>query len=211
ATSTNTWFSDGAGNYYGFPPIGGRGPSISGQQQIAGTFSGTYDGGGYKIINLYIRRPNDMIGLFGQIQNATIKNLALKDPTIIIPSQTSGYNYGVGILIGYCPGGSTVTNVAINGGSINCTISGGTASLGTIVGWDAGLTDSNTSTSASVTLNRGYAGAFVGYKASGSSNYTNCNARGNITATTTNGNKIGGFAGVIDGTIVLQNALPPEM
>lgn len=200
ATVTNSWFSDGSGNFYGFPPIGGRGSSLSGTSQISGIFQGTYDGGGYKITNLYIRRPNDMIALFGQISNATIKNLALETPTVIIPSALSDKIYGAGILVGYCQGGSTVLNVALNGGSLSSTTSSSTASLGTIVGWDAGITISNTSTSASVNLTGGYAGAFVGYKAYGNSTYTNCSARGNISSTTNNGARIGGFAGIIDGT-----------
>lgn len=46
-------------------------------------FAGTYDGGHFKILNLFINRPNQHhVGLFGFISGATIKNLVIEDANI---------------------------------------------------------------------------------------------------------------------------------
>jgi hypothetical protein len=46
-------------------------------------FTGFYDGGHYKIINLFINRPQqNHVGLFGYISGATIKNLVIEDANI---------------------------------------------------------------------------------------------------------------------------------
>ncbi len=66
-------YSNGIGEYYGFNPIG----------NLSNKFNGTFDGLGFTISNLYINRPSqDYIGLFGYTNNATIKNIGLKDVNI---------------------------------------------------------------------------------------------------------------------------------
>ena len=69
-SQTVTW-NDGRG----FNPIGG---------ETAGTFfSGTIDGNGYKISNLYINRPTEVVGLVGVATTcAQIRNLGLEDVAI---------------------------------------------------------------------------------------------------------------------------------
>lgn len=69
-SQTVTW-NDGRG----FNPIGG---------ETAGTFfSGTIDGNGYKISNLYINRPTEVVGLIGIATTcAQIRNLGLEDVVI---------------------------------------------------------------------------------------------------------------------------------
>lgn len=58
-------------------------------------FRGVFDGNGHKIKNLYINNPEqDYIGLFGYINNATIKNIILQKANII------GKNY-IGGIAGY--------------------------------------------------------------------------------------------------------------
>lgn len=58
-------------------------------------FNGTFDGLGFTISNLYINRPTQSyVGLFGYTNNATIKNIGLKDVNI------KGNN-NVGALVGY--------------------------------------------------------------------------------------------------------------
>ena len=71
-------------------------------------FNGNYDGRGFKIINLYIDRANfNNVGLFERLSGATIKNLTLKNITVI------GNNY-VGGLCGKSEN-STITNCFVDG------------------------------------------------------------------------------------------------
>jgi TonB family protein len=86
-------------------------------------FSGTFDGGGFVISNLTINRPNASLvqGLFGGIENATIKNLGLENVNI------RGDN-AIGALV------AGVTN---NSSIINCYSTGtikGNENVGGLVG-----------------------------------------------------------------------------
>jgi gliding motility-associated-like protein len=133
--------------------------------------------------------------LFGYAgAGATIKNLILETPTVIISSTSAPY--GAGILIGYSMG-ATVDNVNINGGSlVSNNVTGGFASAGAIVGWEDGITVSNTTTSASITTNSGFCGGFLGIKAGGNSCFSNCSTSGNVIST--GGSRVGGFLGQTD-------------
>ncbi len=65
ASATATWNPDGTGGYYGFGPIG---------RHVG--FTGTFDGGGHTISNLYIRWPGNQNGLFGLLETAgVVENL----------------------------------------------------------------------------------------------------------------------------------------
>jgi hypothetical protein len=78
ATETSTW---NAGS--GFSPIG----------TMATYFTGTFDGKGYEISNLYINRPGeDFVGFFGISENSTISNFK-------IDAEVTGNDY-VGVLTG---------------------------------------------------------------------------------------------------------------
>lgn len=201
ASATSGWFLQSGTDYYGFPCIGGI-SNIGGQK--IGNFLGNYNGQGFSISNLYIRRPNDYIGLFGRIgSQSSIKNLVLLNPTVIISSNNSVN--GAGILIGNASG-ATIDNVTISGGTLTSNnVTGFYASLGTIVGWEEGCTISNTSTSASINSNAGYIGGFTGIKGAYTSTYTNCKSTGNINST--GSTRVGGFLGLADnnGTLNMTN------
>ncbi|MDP6770694.1 MAG: fibronectin type III domain-containing protein, partial [Anaerolineales bacterium] len=84
AASTSSWYG-GAG----FFPIGATSPY----------FTGIYDGGNYKISNLYINSPNIFyIGLFGVNygSNAVLKNLGLINVNITV-GNVVGDSYGGGL------------------------------------------------------------------------------------------------------------------
>ncbi len=83
ASETSTW-NGGAG----FAPVGtGTNP-----------FTGTLDGNGYEIRDLYINRPGELnVGMFGQVNGATIENLK-------VTGSVSG-NGWVGGLVGYSVSG----------------------------------------------------------------------------------------------------------
>ena len=68
-------------------------------------FIRTFDGNGYSIKNLKINQPKGYyVGLFGGINNATIKNLNISDANVVGGYYTGG-------LVGYSPNGiSTISN-----------------------------------------------------------------------------------------------------
>lgn len=124
ATNTNTWsWVDVNGNdAVGIKSIGDG----------DGSFFGTYDGQGYSISNLYIRRRiGDNIGLFGNTHQATIKNLNLTNANITSfydgNEENVSYDYIGGLI-----GASIESNV------INCSISGSVSGgfyVGGLVGY----------------------------------------------------------------------------
>lgn len=79
-------------------------------------FTGTFDGKGYKILNLTInsntRAENNKVGLFASLGDCTISNLVIENAIIT----DEGYNPHVGILAGrayYTK--PTITNVSVQG------------------------------------------------------------------------------------------------
>lgn len=95
-----------------------------------GSFTGSYDGGGYTISGLKIDLSggiyveNTTAGLFGRIQNAQIRNLTLADIEIISANNI----VGTGGIAGWATSGSSIQNVHITG-----QISG-TDNIGGLVG-----------------------------------------------------------------------------
>ena len=116
ASATSTWNS-GAG----FAPIGASSPY----------YTGSLDGQGHVIRNLFINRPGtDDVGLFGDVESGgLIKNLGLDNATV------TGRNE-VGILAGYvdyvaivnCHSKGTVTGVEYIGGLVGESDAGDIAS-----------------------------------------------------------------------------------
>ena len=73
-------------------------------------FTGNFDGRGYTISNLTIRRPTESyIGLFGNVEDGTIKNVVLENVAVVGESYT-------GALAGTMSG--HVSNVFVKGGSV---------------------------------------------------------------------------------------------
>lgn len=67
-----------------------------GERSLTSGFSGTFEGNGYRIDNLYVNRPGTSSqGLFSYIQGATLRNLVLSGPL----AQVRGGQY-VGSLVG---------------------------------------------------------------------------------------------------------------
>lgn len=87
-------------------------------------FRGILDGNGKTISGLWINRPNaDNIGLVAYALGVTIKNLIIKDANI------NGHDT-VGILIGSCNSGCTVSNCTISGEVIGNSFVGGCVGAG---------------------------------------------------------------------------------
>ena len=91
---------------------------------VSNSFKGTFDGDGHtisglKIVNISKNLQN--VGLFGVLDGAVVKNLAIEDARVY------GYNH-VGILAGQIKGESVITDVTVEGTAAANTSSGGYAS-----------------------------------------------------------------------------------
>ena len=142
-------------------------------------FTGTFDGNGYSISNLYISNPSsDYKGLFGLARGATIKNLTLKNVDI------SGKDR-----IGGICGNITSTTIS------NCIVTGkisGQQYVGGICGYSEGRsTLSYCSVAGEVSGNR-YVGGICGEQYSGSNNIDYCCNSASVTATS---ECVGGITG----------------
>lgn len=203
ATDTSTWDS-GAG----WMPIGNS----------TTKFTGSYDGGGYTISNLYINRPGtSYVGLFGYIDASYkyFQNIVLDGGSITGGGPTGAIAgalyYGI---MENCSSSATVngtsnvgglagqlvSNASTNGIIRNCSSSGavnGSGQAGGLVGLnqangDAGIHQSFATGNVNIgTGNK--AGGLVGYNGYGSirNSYS--------TGTVTGGSEIGGFIGFTNG------------
>jgi len=187
------------------------------------SFSGSYNGQGYTISNLYINNPSaNNYGLFGYCANATIKNLGLTNVSITAGDEVGG-------LVGYMDAGSTVSNCYVTGvvssslpgvvGGLlgeafdatitdcyaECTISEG-AKAGGLIGMLSGGSLSNSYASGSITASQAsYIGGLIGGMQLSAGNINSCYSSSAITI---NGEYSGGksFTGGFVGYIY-QNAL----
>ncbi|MEQ9263601.1 MAG: hypothetical protein RLN81_00145, partial [Balneolaceae bacterium] len=77
-------------------------------------FTGSYDGGGFTISNLVIKRSaSDTVGLFAKVTGGTLTNLILSNPSV------TGQNY-VGALVGFTgTSKASISNIGIKGGSVS--------------------------------------------------------------------------------------------
>ncbi len=183
-----TWTDENSENAKGFKSIG------NGSQ----SFWGNYDGQDHSIDGLYIERNTaDNVGMFGNVYDATIKNLHLTN--VNIRSYYDGnqanisYDY-IGALVGTCSG-STIINCHSSG-----SVSGG-GSVGGLIGYTASSdinspSIENCSSSCTVT-GVSWVGGLIG---SNSDAYVNnCNSTGTVTGTSNiqgeDVSNIGGFVG----------------
>jgi len=199
----------GYNEVYGWTPIGLQN----------NVFSGSLDGNGYKIKNLYINRPNcyselNSFGLFGYVggNNPIIRNLELENANV------SGCDK-VGALVGVSLLSSnfnldniTVSNVIINstgvssGGIIgthyngiisNSSVTGNINGISYVGGLTGAMAQNskiiNSSSSATVSGNNGVGGLVANAGGQVINSYSNGNVTGN--------NTVGGISGVVTGDI----------
>lgn len=153
---------------------------------IANKFTGTFNGNGYTISNLTINRPDTTCqGLFGDANNATLKNINIKNANITA-------NIGGGILMGAQRGGST-SNCHTEG-----VLVGKTHSFGGIVGQFYGEIK-NCSSNVKIEGNSNLfyrVGGLIGHIAGGEAKVDSCYAISNISGT----NDLGGLIGRLNNT-----------
>jgi hypothetical protein len=167
-----------AGPAEGFAPIGNSSTD----------FTGSYDGGGYTIDNLYIYRPStDYIALFGYTNDATITNIGVTNVDI------TGRNY-VGGIVGWHNGFGGTMSYSYTTGSVHGEDYGSGSSLGPginvggIMGYTNGGTILNSYSTASVS---GYEsiGGLLGTNSYGT--ISKCYAAGSVSGTNDTGGLVG--------------------
>ncbi|WP_075602692.1 GLUG motif-containing protein [Saccharicrinis aurantiacus] len=175
AKETSTWVDDNDVDKKGFTPIG---------NYESKKFTGSFDGQGYTISNLYIDRPIDpYTGFFGYTSFAEIKNLNLLNHTIIGGDNT-------GALIG------SSANTDLENCSANGSVQGKTNVGGLLGKYSSGMTAGvskgkleNCYSEGSVKGSGTYAGGLVGI-ASGEI-IERCYSKANVSGYQT----VGGFVG----------------
>ena len=148
---------------------------------VGNAYSGTFDGSGKTISNLYIKAEKREAGLFGYTFQSTIKNLTFENANV---TNTELYT---GILVGDASYQTTLQNIKI---STKCQIIGGKDYTGGI----AGSLDGNAYNCVNYAMVQGQedvGGLFGLYNRTGNS-MTACANYGNVTATS---NTVGGLVG----------------
>jgi hypothetical protein len=145
-------------------------------------FTGSFDGRGYEIRNLFINRSDeDDVGLFSAVeQSGVIKNIGVTNATVIGQDRVGG-------LVGYNSGG--IVSNSYSTGSVTGTI----YHVGGLVGGNEG-TVSNSYSSGSVTGDK-YVGGLVGTNIG---TVSNSYSTGSVTG---NDDLLGGLVGVNEGTV----------
>ncbi len=170
ASATTTW-----NNNHGFNPIGSS----------TTPFTGSYDGQGYSINELYIYSTDGDIGLFGSSNSATLSNIVLTDCSV-------RGNDGTGGLVGDSHN-DTITNCCVSG-----SVDGDYANGGLIGRLTGGAISSCYSIANVTCISTGdRTGGLVGNVTSGAS-IDNCYAHGTVSGD----NKVGGLVGQIDASTV---------
>ena len=192
------WDNDGSANWdaadqLGFTPIG------VGSYGAPSHFLGQYDGGNFKIKNLYIRLvytatpptadPHD-VGLFGFVGvTGRLKNIRLENVNV-----TGGYNYATGALAGYIqtyPADLSVENCYSTG------VVTGKDFVGGLIGYNDRASITNSYSLCAVTGTGGMLGGLIGV-AQYELNLNNCFSAGNVSGASTTYNA-GGLVGEFTG------------
>ena len=176
ASATSSW-NGGAG----FSPIGNS----------TTNFTGSYDGQGFTLSNLYINRPSeDYIGFFGVVTGGTISNTNLTSISIYGKYVTGG-------LVGDSEVGSLIQNCYTSGSIVS-----GSSAVGGLIGrCDHTVTSSGSTCDVTVISDglwdyeRNF-GGFVGWAAE-EAIISQCYSTGDVTGW----DNVGGFAGQTCGTI----------
>jgi len=148
-------------------------------------FTGTFDGQGYEIKDLFINRPSeDYVGLFGAVDvGGAVKNVGVVDGTV------SGDWY-VGGLVGRIDG-------IVSNSYSTCNVTGYCV-VGGLVGCNYG-TASNCSAAGDVSASWRYAGGLAGIN---QGNVSSCYATGDVTG---GGHTVGGLMGRSDPSGTVDN------
>ena len=149
---------------------------------VGNAYTGTFDGSGKTISNLYIKTENQQAGLFGYTYQSTIKNLTFENANV---TNTELYT---GILVGDAGYQTTLQNIKIS--TNKCQVIGGKDYTGGI----AGSLDGNAYNCVNYAMVQGQedVGGLFGYYDRAGNSMTACANYGKVTATS---NTVGGLVG----------------
>lgn len=156
---------------------------------VGNAYTGTFDGSGKTISNLYIKTENQQAGLFGYTFQSTIKNLTFENANV---TNTELYT---GILVGDAGYQTTLQNIKIS--TNKCQVIGGKDYTGGI----AGKLDGNANNCVNYATVQGIkdVGGLFGYYDRAGNSMTACANYGKVTATS---KTVGGLVGYFSsGTI----------
>lgn len=186
----------------GFNPIG---------YDSSHSFTGSYNGQGYTISNLYINRPtNGYVALFGSAVNAVISNVGLVDIEIIGSQRTGGLvGQAQSTTISNCYSRGIVTGTTIHIGglvgaayssfissSYSTAIVSGDFNTGGLVGYDYSSIISNSYATGTATVTSSYVGGLVAL--STSSTISNSYSTGHVSGSY----DVGGLIGYLSGSSI---------
>ncbi|GHU96163.1 hypothetical protein FACS1894156_6870 [Bacteroidia bacterium] len=186
AAPTGTW-NDNAG----FSPIGYEGVP----------FTGSYNGKGHIISNLYINRTSNAygagsyIGLFGNLGTLATGDTAQVDSVGLVNVNITGYQY-VGGLAGYSFSGK-ITNSYVTG-VVSSTYTN--SYIGGLVGYSHSYARVTNSYATATVSGYQYVGGLAGY--SGRGKITNSYATGAVSGT----NNVGGLVGLNQSSATITNS-----
>jgi hypothetical protein len=163
--------------------------SGSGFDPIGGIFTGSYDGKGLNISNLFINRSaSDFVGLFNQTNGAIINN------TNLININISGNNY-IGGLVGFSTFSSSFSSSS-SSGTVN-----GNNYVGGLVGYSQSSSSVSASSSSGTVDGSNYIGGLVGFSTF-SSSVSASSSSGSV-----NGNsQVGGLVGSASSSSSISNS-----
>ena len=154
-------------------------------------FTGHFDGRGYTISGLWIQRSIGEVGFFGEVNNATIKNIKFTDSYILNENSTTYANTG-GIIGDVQGASSELLNLSFSG-----TVTATNGDTGGIIGqsYASGLSIDFCTFSGNITNNGtwGGTGGIIGNFVNGSSIEYSAFLTGNINANA----EAGGIVGII--------------
>ena len=156
---------------------------------VGNAYTGTFDGSGKTISNLYIKTENQQAGLFGYTYQSTIKNLTFENANV---TNTELYT---GILVGDAGYQTTLQNIKIS--TNKCQVIGGKDYTGGI----AGSLDGNAYNCVNYAMVQGQedVGGLFGYCDRAGNSMTACANYGKVTATSQIAGGLVGYFG--SGTI----------
>ena len=156
---------------------------------VGNAYTGTFDGSGKTISNLYIKTENQQAGLFGYTFQSTIKNLTFENANV---TNTELYT---GILVGDAGYQTTLQNIKIS--TNKCQVIGGKNYTGGI----AGSLDGNAYNCVNYAMVQGQedVGGLFGYCDRAGNSMTACANYGKVTATSQIAGGLVGYFG--SGTI----------
>jgi hypothetical protein len=133
---------------------GGRGWEPIGTSDYG--FTGSFNGQGYEIRDLFINRPDqDYVGLFGHVSRThPAENVGVVENVRVVNADVTGY-YRVGVLVGHNAG-------IVNNSCSTCSATSGGHYIGGLVGYSDGGFVGNAYSTGNVTGTR-YVGGLVGH------------------------------------------------